>query len=252
MGSGPKTLLCFHGYSQSGLSFAFLNKAIEPEFSLIALDFPFHGGTSWKEGLLFSITDLVQILLMICKEQSLEFQDLSLIGFSMGGRVALVETLPKKISRLVLIAPDGMRLNFWYWFVTQTWFGNRIFEEALERPSPVLGILRLLNRLKLVNRSIYKFISFYVHDKGVRKELYERWTTMRRFRPRLRQIKALIKSHKIPIRFLYGEHDRVIRFERGIRFIKGLESFGEIKVLSSGHLLLVPENAEGIVSLLKY
>jgi pimeloyl-ACP methyl ester carboxylesterase len=45
-----------------------------------------------------------------------------LMGFSLDGRIALsvLELMPAGVSRLVLLAPDGLKINFWYWLSTQT------------------------------------------------------------------------------------------------------------------------------------
>src|ERR1035437_4038700 len=52
-GNGAKLLLCFHGYGEMAGSFLFLEKSLGKEYTMIAIDFPFHGKTNWQEGLLF-------------------------------------------------------------------------------------------------------------------------------------------------------------------------------------------------------
>ncbi len=53
------------------------------------------------------------------------------------------------------------------------------------------------------------------------------------------------------MRFLYGEYDRVIRFERARKFMNGIEEHCELKIVPTGHLLLTEENADTIISMLK-
>jgi pimeloyl-ACP methyl ester carboxylesterase len=60
-GTGQKLILCLHGYGESLESFQFLEKYIGKEYTLIAIDLPFHGKTQWNEGLQFSVADLVTI-----------------------------------------------------------------------------------------------------------------------------------------------------------------------------------------------
>jgi len=252
-GRGEKILLCFHGYSQSSSVFSFLEKTIENDFTLIAIDFPFHGKTIWNEGLNFTANDLMEIIDQIIKEQSLPKTKKHLLGFSMGGRVALsmMQQFPDKIERLLLIAPDGMKTNFWYWLATQNKTGNIFFKKTMRHPAPMFGILKAANKLGFVNPSIYKFVSHYIDDEKVRDDLYKRWTTMRNFKPKIKKIKSIIKVYNIPVRLLYGEFDKIIRFERAEKFMNGMEGYCRLKIVSTGHYLLIDANADSIFKMLK-
>ncbi len=252
-GHGDKLLFCFHGYSQSSQVFSFLEKNIFDDYTMIAIDFPFHGKTIWNEGLNFTPDYLLEIIHLIRVESRIKSDCMHLLGFSMGGRVALslLQCIPDKIQKLVLIAPDGLKINFWYWIATQNKAGNRLFRHIMEKPSFMFSMLKAINKLKLVNQSIYKFISFYIHDKQVRDDLYKRWTAMRSFRPNIEKIKSIIEENKIPVRLLYGEHDRIIRFERSGRLLTGIEAFCELKIIPAGHQLLISQNIDTIIGLLK-
>lgn len=252
-GQGSKLLLCFHGYSQSSNSFSFLEKSVSADYTMIAIDFPFHGKTIWNEGLNFMPGHLLEIIYLISGERQIKSEGTHLLGFSMGGRVALnlLEHIPDKMEKVVLLAPDGLKINFWYWLATQNKAGNMLFQYIMQKPGFMYTILKLANKLKLVNQSIYKFISFYINDKQVRDDLYNRWTTMRSFRPDIEKIKSIIEAKKIPVRILYGEHDRIIRFEGAGKLRNGIESFCELKVIRAGHQLLNHQNTDTIIGLLK-
>ncbi len=252
-GNGEKLLFCFHGYSQSLQSFSFVEKKLDNDFTMIAIDFPFHGTTIWNEGLNFMMADLLKIIDQIITKHSLPKTKLYVLGFSMGGRVVLsiFQQIPERIEKMILIAPDGMKENFWYVLATQTKVGNQFFKSAMQKPAIIFGFLKMINKIGFVNQSVYKFISFYIHDEQVRQDLYNRWTTMRSFRPDIRKIKLIIKENKIPVRLLYGEYDRVIRFERARKFMNGIEPYCELKIVPTGHLLLTTENADTIIDLLK-
>lgn len=252
-GQGDKLLLCFHGYSQSSNSFSFLEKKAEADYTMIAIDLPFHGKTTWNEGLNFTPDHLLEIIQLTRREHQIKSDSIYILGFSMGGRVALslLQCTPDKIKKLVLIAPDGVKINFWYWLATQTNAGNKLFLYIMQKPGFMFSILKVANKLKLVNQSIYKFISFYIHDKQVRDDLYKRWTTMRSFRPDIEKIKSIITENKVFVKMLYGEHDRIIRFERAGKLRKGIECYCELKVIPAGHQLLNHQNTDTIIELLK-
>ena len=175
------------------------------------------------------------------------------MGYSMGGRVALalLECMPEKIAKLVLLAPDGLSVNSWYWWATRTLLGNAIFRWTMRKPGWLFFLLRLGSALQLVNRSVYKFTVYYTEDAFVREELYIRWTTMRGFKPDPSTIRALIRKRQIPVRLLYGQYDRIIPPEKGRKFSKGMEPYCQLILVPIGHQLLQAKNLGVIVSLLK-
>jgi|SRR5579871_4049438 len=246
-------LLCFHGYGETATSFDFLEKYIGKKFSIIAIDLPFHGQTQWNEGLNFSVEDLSEIIQRIFKDSSLTASEIVFLGYSMGARVslALSEEISFTVKKIILIAPDGLKINFWYWLSTQTFLGNRLFKFVMQKPGIFLKILRLINRMKIINQSIFKFIDHYINNKQVRDDLYNRWTTMRKFKPSRKKIKQKIIQGKIMVRLLYGEHDRIIRFERADKFLHGIEENCELHVIPGGHQLLQEKNSTIIIQLIE-
>src|SRR5215831_2285952 len=109
-GKGKKILCCFHGYGESSESFAFLENYLGDEFSLLCIDLPFHGKTEWNEGTHFTPYELVLIINEILQQFPESGPKIYLMGFSLGGRIALslFETIPEKIGSLILLAADGL------------------------------------------------------------------------------------------------------------------------------------------------
>jgi pimeloyl-ACP methyl ester carboxylesterase len=252
-GNGPNQMVCFHGYGEEADVFDFLEKYIGDQYTVYAIDLPFHGKTEWKEGLDFSPEDLLLIVERIVpgNSQKLETRNhkLSLMGFSLGGRMALrlYQSIPGKIDQLVLLAPDGLKVNFWYWLSTQTWLGNKFFAFTMRKPGWFFWFLKLLNRLKLVNASIFKFVNFYIGNKEVRTLLFNRWTTLRKIKPDLKKIKTEIVQYRTRVRLIYGKHDRIILSSVGEKFRKGIESHCDISVIASGHQVLHEKHAADIM-----
>jgi pimeloyl-ACP methyl ester carboxylesterase len=252
-GSGQQPVICFHGYGESGSYFSFLEQNAGNQFSFFAIDLPFHGKTEWNEGLDFTSEDLWQIINTILKENRSKLliadSRLSLLGFSLGGRVALslYQAIPDRIEKIVLLAPDGLKVNFWYWLSTQTWIGNKVFYFTMQNPTWFFGFLKIFNWLGLVNSSIFKFVKYYIDNKKVRHELYNRWITLRSLRPNLSKIKSLINQHETRCRLIYGKHDRIILSERGEKFRKGIEEYCSVSVIESGHQVLHEKHVKDIV-----
>ena len=249
-GSGPRSAFCFHGYGEEAGSFGFLGKYADAQYTFYSIDLPFHGKTEWNGGLTFTQSDLFQIIEEILKQNNNKLRTascgqttnhkLTMIGFSLGGRIALnlCQTMPEKIEKLVLLAPDGLKVNFWYWLATQTWAGNKFFHFTMKHPGWFFGFLKMLNKLKLVNASILKFVNYYIGDAEVRRLLYARWTALRKLKPDVKFIKNIVRKNKIQIRLVYGMHDRIILSSVGEKFQKGIEEQCTISVIHSGHQVL--------------
>jgi pimeloyl-ACP methyl ester carboxylesterase len=176
-GTGPKPAFCFHGYGEEANSFSFLEKDAGDQYTFFAIDLPYHGQTHWNEGLIFTIDDLSEIIQLLLSqamtEQRLTNNDqLSLIGFSLGGRVvlSLYEKMHFQIEKLILLAPDGLKVNFWYWLSTQTWVGNKLFISTMKHPGWFFFLLRILNKLGLVNASVFKFVNHYIGDQQAQQQ----------------------------------------------------------------------------------
>lgn len=252
-GYGPKPAICFHGFGEDASTFNFLANYAGNQYTFFSIDLPFHGKTDWKEGLNFTYHDLLKIVEIITREDNeaplISTRKLSLLGFSLGGRIALslYEAMPDKIEKLVLLAPDGLKVNFWYWLATQTWLGNKFFAFTMKKPGWFFGFLKLLNKLKLVNASIFKFVNYYIGEAEVRRLLYARWTTLRKLKPGLNRIKNKIKENKTPIRLVYGKHDRIILSSVGEKFRAGIEEHCTLTVIYSGHQVLHEKHIQEIM-----
>ena len=256
IGTGGKSVFCFHGYGEESAVFEFLGKHAGNQFTFFAIDLPFHGKTDWKEGFNFDPLNLFQIVEQIIENDNRKSEignrKFSLLGFSLGGRMALslYQTIPEKIEKLILLAPDGLKVNFWYWLATQTWLGNRFFKLTMNKPGWFFGFLKLLNKLKLVNTSIFKFVNYYIGDAEVRQLLYARWTTLRKIKPDIPLIKKSIRKNKTPVRLVYGKHDRIILSSVGEKFRKGIEVHCTISVIPAGHQVLHEKHVEEILAAL--
>ena len=252
-GSGPRQVVCFHGYGEEARLYSFLEKYAANQFTFYSIDLPFHGQTKWNEGLNFSHTDLRQIIENILhwnnREPETGNSKLSLLGFSLGGRIALsfYQAQPESVEKIILLAPDGLIVNFWYWFSTQTWIGNKIFSFSMKYPGWFFAFLKLVNKMGLVNASVFKFVNYYIGNKEARQLLYQRWTGLRKLKPNLQRIKNLIRQHKTPTRLVYGKYDRIILPVRGEQFQNGIEDFCTLTIIASGHQVVHENHVEEIL-----
>ncbi|MCW3113158.1 MAG: alpha/beta hydrolase [Segetibacter sp.] len=251
-GVGAKLLFCFHGYGRESFTFSFLERRLGNSFTIIAIDIPFHGLTEWKDELIFKPKYFTEFILDIRSTLKKDNAKFSLLGFSMGGRIALYLTqlLPEKVERLILIAPDGLSFNFWRWLGSETWIGSKLLHYTINHPGWLTWIINKAEKWRVIPRSLAEFVSYYIYDEEHRKTLYRRWISMRKFRPSLTKLKRLIKKNRIPVRMLFGAFDRVIPYQGGERFKQGIEEFASVEVVEAGHNLLSEVNVRKIVQLI--
>jgi pimeloyl-ACP methyl ester carboxylesterase len=245
-GNGSEILLCLHGYGEDGTSFQFLEKQLDNIYTLYAIDFPFHGTTIWNENEPFIMDDLIAIFSLIQPQH----KKLSLLANSMGGRAAMnmLQLIPGKINRVVLVAPDGLHVNFWHWITTRTALGNKAFAYTMRKPAWFFFFLNTVGQLKLYNKSVIKFVHYYLDDSEQRMQLYKRWTCMRKMNPDLNAIKEICPEKNIRLNFLFGKYDRIILSKRAAIFndVKNIR----IRVIDAGHQLLREKYAKDIIALL--
>ena len=275
-GEGPEVIVALHGFGESGLSFAHWGNALPPGFTLIAPDLPLHGGSGWKEGEIFTVSqlkELIERMVGAIAPQGARTANgraavppgasataptgagitddsaaapgalhIILCGYSMGGRLSLqlFQDYPDLVKRLVLVAPDGLKVNFWYWLATQTGVGNRFFRYTMSHPWWFLQGVKYLGKYGLLNKGIVKYTSRYLGEAHNRERLYTIWSCMRSFRPDLDRVKALIRAGKAPVYLIFGRFDKIIQPSQGYRFRRNTAGHCSLLELSTGHQLLFP------------
>ena len=255
-GSGPAIAICFHGYGEDGSLYAFFEKYAGRDYTFYSIDLPYHGKTEWNEGLLFTVDDLRKVVAAIVDPDNIKApakKELTLLGFSLGGRItlSLYRAQPETVEKIILFAPDGLKVNFWYWLATQTFIGEKLFSFSMKNPGWFLGFLRASNKLKLVNASIFKFVNYYIGNKEARRLLYQRWMCLRQLKPDLHLIKDFIRINRTNTVLIYGKYDRIILPVRGEKFKEGIEEFCTLVVIESGHQVVHENHVQQLLPALQ-
>lgn len=106
-GSGEKVLLFVHGLSSNMAAWNKNLATLKEGFTTIAIDLPGYGKSS-KSTNHYSMADYACFINEFIRKK--ELKNVSLIGHSMGGQVAIHTVLkhPENFERLILIAPAGI------------------------------------------------------------------------------------------------------------------------------------------------
>lgn len=242
-GQGERVILAFHGYGQDSSHFSTMAEALRPTCSLFAFDLFFHG----KSKLPKSKTPLQKgFLAELIRNFLLEknIGRFSVMAFSMGGKFALslIEAFPGQIDQVLLVAPDGIKTNFWYSMATYPGWMQGLFKRTVLRPAPFFRFVNFLDRHKIVDKGLLRFANWHMESTPKRLRIYRSWMGFSTLNFDIRKIVRLLNENRIDMYLFLGEYDQVIP-QRSLQvFIRALET-GRVILLKTGHTYLLYEVA---------
>ena len=240
-GNGPRALLAFHGIGQDSSCFAsFTDSSVSDDYTIYAVDLPFHGQTVWpfEASRPITKTDWKTLISNILQEYNVE--RFTVAGFSMGGKFALVtaELFPDRVDELWLLAPDGITVSPWYWLATHTAAGRWLYRLFVVRIRLLTRIGKPLVRLGLIDRSLLRFAESTLATREQRLRVYRSWVMFRHINPALTALTDSLNRHNIKTRVFLGAFDRVLPARYVLPLTDRLHRY-ELTVLKTGHNRLV-------------
>ena len=210
MGNGTKNAIAFHGFGQDGN--AFLPVAIQnPGYTIYSFDLPFHGYTKIDNpSLCLSGKDVAELVQKLMVHTGIE--KFSLLGFSMGTRMIfpIIEHFYSIIECVWLLAPDGIKINFWYRLATSTGVGRNLFRNFLNKPKLRNGIGSVIQSLQLMDKSILLFLFKSINTREKREQVFSIWNYFRKLRADMDKVSKILNENDIQVFFIMGEKDNII------------------------------------------
>lgn len=232
-GTGKELLVAFHGYGERSSLFLPLARKLPDRFTLYAIDLPIHGQSRWRGKKIIG-EDFIWIVREILKKE--DAVRCSLMGFSLGGRIALylVEKVPHLVNHIYLIAPDGI-------------VSSGIYRSIQRVPDTIKRLTfrflvnswsaRLAKRLYLrgwLNHHNYRFSEVHFATRQKRRRLLIYWMALNDFDPNWKLVREIIKKHQIKMRVFLGTHDEVIPTAAGRVLTEGVDD-AEVVFINSNH-----------------
>ncbi|MCL6523710.1 MAG: alpha/beta fold hydrolase [Thermoflavifilum sp.] len=241
-GQGSQLLVCFHGFGENANSFQVLEPALGADYTIVALDLPYHGLTQLQKHLSSATIDWQE--LMRCVLNKFHQTDYLLLGYSLGGRVCLqlAQLMPERVRHLILIAPDGLRHNFWFHFLTHSRVGNALFRWHVDHPQLFFRMIYWLEKLHFISPNYKRFLEVNMETRDKRMQVWNTWNCLRSFTPDMNLLKTYIRRYRIPVWLIFGKYDRVIKPSYGKVMTRDLRE-ARVWELDSGHQLLSSELA---------
>ncbi|MBC7389554.1 MAG: alpha/beta hydrolase [Opitutaceae bacterium] len=239
-GTGEKVLLVFHGYGHTHKNMKGIEESLSEEYKIFSFDLFFHGFSEWNyDDSMLTKDHWSSILNAFLTENNIG--KFSLLGFSLGGKVALsiTEIMPYRIEKLFLIAPDGLKHNIWYDLATSKVLKS-IFKLTIIKPQIFETAVKVLNKLKLLDKSTLRFSSTQMNSKEKRRRVYFSWTVYKGLTPDIEKITEFLNRNKNQVVLYLGKYDRIIKPETVLAFTSKLK-FCKVHQLNSGHNNLLDE-----------
>ncbi len=240
IGAGAKLLVAFHGYGNDASLFTHFNKHLGAEYTLYSFDLPHHGKSECDDSRILEKQDMIKLLNSLKREMCVP--RVSLMGYSIGGRVCLylVELMPDAIDKVVLIASDGLVFNKFYYFLTNTRLGSRMFKNVLEKPKPYIKLVDWLKKGKVIDTHRHGMAMHYLQSTNSRSFLLKVWPCLKHLVPDNAKLRKIIQQQQIPVYIFMGAHDKIIPARLAQRFKGNLDSV-HLHILDKGHKVMDAE-----------
>lgn len=215
-GQKKQWLVAFYGYGQSEAVYEKLYEKIEKTHNLLVIHNPMQDYHTDLQA-----DDLKKYLEALFQE--LDVKTFHSVSYSMGSRLNLYlpQFFGKSLSKIIIIAPDGITFNFWNRVAISTPWGRRIFKYFVENGTVYMKALLFFYKIGVVNKSMYAFSKWNMRDDIRRKNVYNAWMNMRFLRPDLKKINRHIEANGIKLISYFGKKDLVIPLsvqKRCVRF----------------------------------
>ncbi len=238
-GQGNKVMLTFHGFGQQGDDFHPLAESLKNDFTTYSFDLFYHGKSHWgtpKVALTKEFWhDFLQFFLNLNS-----INTFSIAAFSMGGKFALVtiDVMPKRIERILLLAPDGIETQMWYNLATYPLVLRKYFQTMIVKPKRFFRILNTIKTLGLLDRGISKFAATQMSSVKKRRRVYYSWVVFKDLQFDLQTIAEKLNQEQLEVEMYLGKYDKIITRKGMNRLLKYVQRHN-VHVLNCGHNNLI-------------
>ena len=241
-GTAGDVAIAFHGFGREAEDFKGFDSAFGGMRSVVAVNLFAHGNSRLPRfrAVTESLGKEEWTALFAAFLDHLAVDRVVLMGYSMGGRIALCtyDWMPDRVSGVLLMAPDGMKTNRLADFSTGTWAGRALQRSIMRWPGLLLGTADAAHRFKLIDRKLHRFVHVHMGTEASRMQVYAVWHIYRFFRPNRQRIAGRIQASQLPFLMLFGRTDSVIPASLGQRFASRLGNDNALVVLDIGHQLM--------------
>lgn len=241
-GNGKDVLVAFHGYNQTGNDYAYFKDVLGNKFTIIAIDFFWHGDSAWLEQEAFLDEDMQNIVNGIAKQEDLHAETFSVCSFSMGARLAraLVRNFAHRIDYFIMLSPPTFSFNKFLNFTTNNPLGLNLFKYFVNTPGALQAWVERLYQWKILARSVYVFTSKFVGKQERIEKVFNTWYAQRKLKTNFKTFAQTLNNSNINVILIVGKNDSITPPHGMIKYISKLKN-RQIFILQKKHELATPE-----------
>ena len=236
-GEGPAFLL-FPGFGQKHTAFDPMVQVFKSRYTCYSFDLFHHGESKAPAGAMLDLETWDSIFRLFLEKEKLD--TFSVGGFSLGSKyvLAILMKHAPEISRLILLAPDGIKSNIWYKLATYPAPVRKFFRSMIRYPQRFYFIVRPLRTLGVIDKNVGRFIEKQMHSPSQRTRIYNSWVGMRSLKFKTRDIIHQLNQYNIATEVFLAKRDYIIPGKPFISFCKKISSC-QLRVLDCGHYSLI-------------
>jgi pimeloyl-ACP methyl ester carboxylesterase len=245
-GTGPKNMLCFHGYGMHGKQFISLKEQLGHKYTFWGFDLFFHKETKLKDETLDTVKiglrkeQLIDLITEFCTHQGIE--RFSVMGYSMGSHFAttIVEGMPERVDEYIVVAPSSIKPGAVVRFFGINKIGNKLLEKLMFSEKATLNLINLLRYLNFIDDAGRNIMNKEIGTREMRFALYACLTYLRFLETAEQLFLKAVEDHHIRTIFVFGKRDKMYMPKIGKAFFKKLTG-AEVVVVDSDHEIIKPE-----------
>ncbi|MFM9927353.1 alpha/beta fold hydrolase [Variovorax sp. H27-G14] len=233
--TGPKgapSVILIHGFASNLETWDAVAKVLEPAYRVIRFDLPGNGLSPPDPA--NNYTDARSIELLIALQNRLGLRASSVVGHSIGGRIAwtFAALHPQRVDQLVLVAPDGFASpGFSYGQPPHVSWMFKLMRYVMPKALLRSSLAPAYAEPGMVTDALITRYDDFLRAPGARQALLDRMaqTVLVDPVPLLRRIDA-------PTLLLWGERDAMIPVANAADYAAVLRHAQQVVIAGSGHL----------------
>lgn len=245
-GSGPKHMLCFHGYGMHGKQFIALEPELGHKYTFWGFDLFFHKGTKLTDESLDTIKlglkkqQLIQLIQQFCAHEHIS--RFSVISYSMGSHYAttVVEGMPQMVDEYIVAAPSTIKPGAMVRFFGLSRIGNRVLEKLMLSEKAMIKLLKASRRLRFIDDTGRDILYKEIGTSELRFAFFACITFLRYLEMDEKHFISCLQQHNIRSIFIFGKRDKMYLPKIGNAFFKKLPQAEKV-VLDADHEMIKPE-----------
>jgi len=249
--SSKEIVVAFHGFDRNAREMFNFSPLFKDDAVILSLSLLHHGNstpippTPLDQALEPSLL-VESVEIFISKHLSTNKESkIVLLGYSMGSRVALTlfEKFPDKFSKVIVLAPDGLKMGAFYQFVVNTRLGKYCWRIIDKNPKTNRWLIDAMRSMKLITQHQHNFGVYHTESAEIRKRVEYGWAGHKLFWPEKKRLAKTINENitsEKKIYFIFGRRDKIIplSWSKSLRDALSKSTKGVYFLeVSSGHVM---------------